>query len=245
MEKIEFIGSPNYRPRLEDRKISTLILHYTYDDYESTIGLFTKEDGLSVHYVVREDGKIIQMVDEENIAYHAGESYWRGEEALNNTSVGIEIVNTGNKPYPQEQIDSVIKLSKDIISRYDDITPFNILGHSDIATLRRDISRLKFDPGPLLPWDYLSKNGIGAPIISDDVDNTSHKVLLGYGDKGDEVLSLQHKFLDYGYYSDLSGVYDRIMAQSVEAFKVHFCSHLGLGLYASRWSEIYPELVSG
>lgn len=102
-------------------------------------------------------------MDENQRAWHAGDSQWQGRTWLNSSSIGIEIVNPGFKdtptgrlwyPYSEAQVQSLIVLLKDISKRHA-INPHSIIGHSDIAPLR------KLDPGPLFPWKRLASEGIG------------------------------------------------------------------------------------
>jgi hypothetical protein len=102
-------------------------------------------------------------MDENQRAWHAGDSQWQGRTWLNSSSIGIEIVNPGFKdtptgrlwyPYSEAQVQSLIVLLKDISKRHA-ISPRSIIGHSDIAPLR------KLDPGPLFPWKRLASEGIG------------------------------------------------------------------------------------
>ena len=78
--------------------------------------------------------------------------------SLNKSSIGIEISNPGHEhgyiKFNYNQIQSLIKISKKIIKKYK-INKKNILGHSDIAPLR------KKDPGEKFPWKFLHKNKIG------------------------------------------------------------------------------------
>lgn len=140
--------------------IEMLVLHYT--------GMRTFQDALdrlrdpeakvSAHYVIDETGEIYQLVDEEKRAWHAGVSTWRKKTDINSRSIGIEIVNPGHEfgysPFPDKQIDAVADLCQAVMARHD-IRPENIVGHSDIAPMR------KKDPGELFPWKTLAKNGIG------------------------------------------------------------------------------------
>ena len=129
-----------------------LILHYTVLNDEKSITVLTQQ-GVSAHYLVNDlgDKEIYQLVDENKRAYHAGISSWRKDQALNDTSIGIEIVNmgyttdsSGNRtfqPYSEEQFRKVAALVKDIVNRYN-IPATNVLAHSDIAPTRKQ------DPGP-------------------------------------------------------------------------------------------------
>ncbi len=114
---------------------------------------------LSTHYMVHENGHVTQFVHEKMRAWHAGASYWRGETDMNSASIGIEIENLGEyADYPSfgvAQIQAVIDLCKDILRRNKAITPFGVLGHSDIAPGR------KLDPGPAFPWAILAAHGVG------------------------------------------------------------------------------------
>ena len=113
---------------------------------------------VSCHYLIDKKGKIIQMVPENKIAWHAGKSMWKNFIDLNKKSIGIELVNKGHRfgyeNFTAIQINSLIKLCK-LLKRKYKIKTENFLGHSDIAPLR------KIDPGEKFPWRKLSKYKIG------------------------------------------------------------------------------------
>jgi N-acetylmuramoyl-L-alanine amidase len=113
---------------------------------------------VSAHYMIDEEGKIYQMVEEAHRAWHAGESYWQGRKDLNSSSIGIELVNPGHsygyRPFPDAQITALIALCKGIMTRWS-IPPNCVLGHSDVAPRRKQ------DPGHLFPWKKLSEEGLG------------------------------------------------------------------------------------
>ncbi len=159
MKISEFIKSENYNERTSDQ-IDMLILHYTATrDADEAVRIMTDpKRAVSAHYLVCEDGRIIQLVDEKHRAWHAGQSFWQGCTDINSRSIGIEIQNLGHDggcpPYPKAQMDAVRKLCKDIISRHP-IPPENVLGHSDVAPDR------KIDPGEHFPWQKLARAGIG------------------------------------------------------------------------------------
>ncbi|MCR1317461.1 N-acetylmuramoyl-L-alanine amidase [Enterobacter soli] len=151
-------------------RIKVLVIHYTADDFDSSLATLTDKN-VSSHYLIpahppAPDGKprIWQLVPESELAWHAGISFWRGTNRINDTSVGIELENRGWKktggdktftPFEPAQIAALIPLAKDIIARYH-IKPENVVAHSDIAPQRKD------DPGPLFPWRELALQGIGA-----------------------------------------------------------------------------------
>ena len=114
------------------------------------------------------------MVPDLYIAWHAGQSFWKNYKSLNQNSIGIEITNPGHeygyKKFTKKQINALLRLSKFLIKEYK-ISPKNILGHSDIAILR------KKDPGEKFPWEYLSKNKIGIWHTLNKQDLTKNRKL--------------------------------------------------------------------
>ena len=156
---MEMIWTPS--PNFDERTlpISILVMHYTgMKSADLAIRqLANPEAKVSAHYVVSEDGQIVQMVKEENRAWHAGRGSWRGIDNVNSASIGIEIVNPGHEwgyiPFPEEQMDSVTRLAAAIVERYN-IIPANVIGHSDLAPARKQ------DPGELFDWERLAKLGI-------------------------------------------------------------------------------------
>ena len=151
-------------------RIKVLVIHYTADDFDSSLATLTDKQ-VSSHYLVpavppRYNGKprIWQLVPEQELAWHAGISAWRGATRINDTSIGIELENRGWQksagvkyfaPFEPAQIQALIPLAKEIIARYH-IKPENVVAHADIAPQRKD------DPGPLFPWQQLAQQGIGA-----------------------------------------------------------------------------------
>ena len=151
-------------------RIKVLVIHYTADVFDTSLATLTDKN-VSSHYLIpakppAPQGKprIWQLVPESELAWHAGISFWRGTNRINDTSVGIELENRGWQksagskyfaPFEPAQIQALIPLAKDIIARYD-IKPQNVVAHADIAPQRKD------DPGPLFPWQALAAQGIGA-----------------------------------------------------------------------------------
>ena len=140
-------------------KIQFIVLHYTEtQNLEKAINLLTSQKRkVSCHFVVDTDGQIYNLVSESKRAWHAGESSWKGLQDMNSRSIGIEIVNQGEKKlksYPKVQINQLINLIHFLEEKFK--IPFNnILGHSDIAPHR------KIDPGKHFPWKKLYKKKIG------------------------------------------------------------------------------------
>ncbi len=159
--KLSYNFSPNYSRQVRNVKsIKFVIIHYTgmQSEIESIKRLKSFKHKVSCHYLINRKGNIIQMVREKHIAWHAGKSRWQNYNNLNDSSLGIELVNKGHRIYyenfTKEQINSLIKLCKFIKKKYR-IKKENFLGHSDIAPLR------KIDPGEKFPWERLSKHKIG------------------------------------------------------------------------------------
>ena len=154
-----------YHSANHDSRVRYLILHFTQLDFDRSVTELTRAEGrrrVSSHYLVGlEPPTIYRLVDEDRRAWHAGQSFWRGDTQLNASSIGIEIVNLGDDAapglnfadYPTPQIDAVIALVRDIAARHE-IAPHRILGHSDIAPQR------KTDPGPKFPWRRLAEEGL-------------------------------------------------------------------------------------
>jgi N-acetylmuramoyl-L-alanine amidase len=152
--------SPNHAPRPADAAIDVLVLHYTELPLKDSLDILcdgAREHRVSAHYVLAEDGTLYRLVPEDCVAWHAGRSHWRGREALNATSIGVEIVNLhGDRhDYPRAQIAALIELCRGILARHPAIVPRNVVGHSDIAPKR------KMDPGLRFPWATLALSSIG------------------------------------------------------------------------------------
>ena len=152
--------SPNFEiKRRKLKEIKFIIFHYTGMKKENNAinRLTSLKSKVSSHYLIKNNGEILNLVPDLYIAWHAGISCWKNYNSINRYSIGIEISNPGHnfkyKNFTQKQINSVIKLSKLLIKKYKINSRF-ILGHSDISPDR------KKDPGEKFPWQYLSKRKI-------------------------------------------------------------------------------------
>jgi N-acetylmuramoyl-L-alanine amidase len=210
--------SPNFGERKLGKTISCLILHYTgmSDAAKACDWLCNEQSEVSCHYLVNDQGGIVQMVDERMRAWHAGVSSWHDEDDINSVSIGIEIQNLGHgagyPDFPLLQMQAVVALCKDIIQR-NEIPKQRVLGHSDIAPGR------KVDPGEKFDWAMLHAHGVGHWQKPEPLGGGS---FLQLGDRGDAVLALQAMFKKYGYGLELSGNYDNRTKIIVEAFQRHF-----------------------
>jgi N-acetylmuramoyl-L-alanine amidase len=163
---------------------------------------------------------IYNLVDEKNAAWHAGNSSWKNFTQLNNSSIGIEIVNPGYTdtpngrvyaPFPQSQIDALIPLVRDIVTRHH-IAPENVLGHSDIAPLRKQ------DPGPMFPWRQLAAAGL---VAWPDANRVASIVPI-FQIQLPDVAWYQKKLATWGYAIVQSGVLDEQTRTVLSAFQMKY-----------------------
>lgn len=170
---------------------------------------------VSCHYVVEEDGTVIQLVSEARRAHHAGLSFWAGKTDLNSASIGIEIVNGGHDfglpPFPRAQIAAVAALCRDAARRHA-IKPSRILAHSDIAPSRKQ------DPGERFPWQTLAEAGVGLWVPPAE----GYEKALTPGTSGEAVAALQGALADFGYGIEQSRDYDEATTTVVRAFQRRF-----------------------
>ncbi len=191
----EWVPSENH----DQRRPMLIVLHFT--DQESvqqsldTLRSRNKGGRVSSHYLVGKDGRLYQLVADQDRAWHAGAGRWGTITDVNSASIGIEIDNNGHSPYPQAQIDSLIVLLGDLTRRLR-IPPSQIIGHSDLAPAR------KVDPGPLFPWRQLAEAGFGiwpdAAVVAapDGFDPWLALQALGYSlqDRPATVRAFHHRF---------------------------------------------------
>jgi len=153
--------SPNFDIKKRSKKnIKFLIFHYTgmRSEKDAIKRLTNMQSEVASHYLIKNNGEIVIFVPDLYVAWHTGTSAWKKYSFLNKNSIGVEISNPGHqfgyKKFSSKQINSLINLSRFLIKKYK-INKKNILGHSDIAPLR------KKDPGEKFPWEYLAKKNIG------------------------------------------------------------------------------------
>jgi N-acetylmuramoyl-L-alanine amidase len=154
------VPSPNHNERT--LPISMVVLHYTeMKPVETALErMCDPAASVSAHYCITEGGEVIRLVPEDRRAWHAGASYWRGVPDVNSASIGIELDHPGHglgyRPFAEAQIDALIPLLARIVKQYD-IPRANVVGHSDVAPMR------KVDPGELFPWERLAEYKLCLP----------------------------------------------------------------------------------
>ena len=158
---IQTLYSANFSKKLrKNTDIKLIVIHYTgmQSRIESIKRLLNPKHKVSTHYLIDRKGRILKMVDDNKIAWHAGKSKWKNYINLNKYSIGIELVNKGHKfgyeKFTISQVNKLIQLCKNLKNKYK-IKNSNIVGHSDIAPLRKQ------DPGEKFPWQKLQKKKIG------------------------------------------------------------------------------------
>ncbi|MCD2181761.1 N-acetylmuramoyl-L-alanine amidase [Rhizobium sp. GN54] len=210
--------SPNHGERAGGRRPDMILLHYT--GMPSADGalqwLRSEESQVSSHYFVHEDGRVSQLVPENCRAWHAGRSQWKGEADINSCSIGIEIANPGHPgglpAFPDEQIAAVVELCRNCGERWG-VVPERVLGHSDVAPIR------KVDPGENFPWGRLHAAGVGHWVEPASITGGR---FFQRGDRGAPVEALQAMLSLYGYATEIDGLFDERTEGDVAAFQRHF-----------------------
>jgi N-acetylmuramoyl-L-alanine amidase len=146
--------SPNFGPRRGNARPDLVVLHYTAMASADAAAQRLSDPAfeVSAHYLIAEDGRIFALVPEEMRAWHAGQGAWGRVTDVNSHSIGIELANSGDAPYPAPQMAALAELLGDIRARWA-IPPERVIGHSDCAPGR------KIDPGPLFDWPALAREG--------------------------------------------------------------------------------------
>lgn len=116
---------------------------------------------VSAHYLIGTDGTVWQMVREQDRAWHAGAGEWCGQTDINSRSIGIELDNQGDHPFPEAQMAALERVLPSVMDRWG-IPANGVIGHSDMAPGR------KFDPGPRFDWQRLERQRLAARRGFDD-----------------------------------------------------------------------------
>ena len=175
-------------PNFDARKPNLVIIHHTTNETaEQALRTLTNpERKVSAHYLIGRDGTIVQLVEEASRAWHAGLSWWNGQTDINSASIGIELDNTGSEPFPDAQIDALLKLLAGIKLRHH-IPTANFIGHADVAPTRKD------DPSVFFPWSTLAQHGFGLwctppyPAAPENFDRSLALTAFGYDPRSPEA----------------------------------------------------------
>jgi N-acetylmuramoyl-L-alanine amidase len=214
----------------QSSRINFLVIHFTSEHFAESMRLLTQptDRPVSVHYLVPEPGDetydrerllVHRLVHEPRRARHAGVSYWAASQSMNNSSIGIEIVNQSRcedidpeaERTPENQV-CTFRLAKYILDRNPDIEPIDVVGHADIAPDRR------LDPGPKFPWKRLYENGIGAWYD----DDTFERYFATFVNEPPGLRMLQRGLAALGYRIEETGEDDVQTRFVVRAFQMRF-----------------------
>ena len=168
-------------PNFDQRRPNFIVIHHTQNDTveQALTTLTDPAREVSSHYLIARDGRVLQLVEDLNRAWHAGISWWGGHTDLNSSSIGIELDNNGNEPFPEPLLQSLEKLLGQLVDRYR-IPAANVVGHGDIAPGR------KVDPSRFFPWQRLAAKGYGLwctqpdPVVPPRFDPTLGLMAIGY-----------------------------------------------------------------
>lgn len=243
MKIIDSFASPNFGERITD-KIDMLVFHYTaMEDAKSAIErLCDPKAQVSSHYLISKRGEIYRLVDESKRAWHAGRSAWRGVTDINSQSIGIELDNLGLDgdgefiAFAEPQLEALLWLSRDIMSRHD-LSARNIVGHSDIAFMRKQ------DPGNKFPWQRFAEQGIG--VWPNPVSTPSRATKpIGPASQPADIDMFRGKLNAYGYAVSTSGAYDNDLRGAIIAFQRHFDPQHVNGVADDRLQAILDDILT-
>lgn len=209
--------SPNIEDRRKGSRADMILLHYTgMPSAEKAIRwLANPRSKVSCHYVVDEEGRITQMVEEAKRAWHAGASHWGGNTDINSVSIGVEIQNPGHDhgypAFPAAQMEAIAALCRDIARRRG-VAPERVLAHSDVAPGR------KMDPGEKFNWAWLARHGVGHWVAPAPLDEELSRGLERDEAAIDEARQLMRAY-GYGIENAERGDWFSVL---VRAFQLHF-----------------------
>lgn len=163
---IRYLASENFdaRPTSARGQVSLLVIHHIslpphqfggsdiekfftnqLDSDKHPFYSSIKDLRVSAHVLIKRNGEIVQFVNFNQRAWHAGTSNYNGRENCNDFSIGIELEGDEKTPYRYAQYKVLAALTDAIVTAYPQIGA-QIVGHEDIAPVR------KTDPGPTFDW---------------------------------------------------------------------------------------------
>ncbi len=241
-------------------RVRFLVIHFTTIDFQQSLQALTvaNDNGVSSHYLIPERFdpsygdkplKVYALVDEQRRAWHAGPSRWEDRINVNDQSIGIELVNQTRcvpptsdliaeqfcffREFDPQQIDLLIKLGKDILARYPDITPTRVVGHGDVQPV------WKIDPGPRFPWQQLHQAGIGAWYD----EATVSRYLQAFSRAAPTVLQTQQALQAYGYGITPTGEVNTETTDVLRVFQAHFLPHEMTGMLSVSTQAVLFALL--
>jgi len=224
--KVKNFNSPNFDEKKRSKKsIKTIVIHYTgmQSGRESLDRLCDIKSKVSAHFLISQNGKVFRLVKDNRIAWHAGKSCWGKYKNLNKNSIGIELVNKGHKfgytSFTKKQIVSLLKICKSLIKKYK-IKRKNIIGHSDIAPLR------KIDPGEKFPWKKLAKNDVGIWHFCNPKLLKNYRNLTSFQKKNKKTFISDLKKIGYSFSNQNSFLFTK----TLKAFQRHYRQELINGI---------------
>jgi N-acetyl-anhydromuramyl-L-alanine amidase AmpD len=236
--KPDFILSAN-RKLAASKSNEVLVLHHTGGNtIRSGINTFLNPvNKVTPQYLVDVDGHVVKLAHEDDAVNHVGFSFWNGKTGINKTSVGIEIVHTGNAPFTAEQYDSVLRLVSEIRAAHPAIGRQQVIGHMELAatsaTNQTLSSRRIDDPGESFEWDRFEQ----ANLVRARLPNPPPASVFGIGSgefaqKGrlspralqPDIRAIQSALSAIGYSvarngTSISGVFDDALVAAVSAFQ--------------------------
>jgi len=154
--------------KIKNRQIDAIIIHSTYYNWDGTPFLLEniisvyRAYGVSAHYIIDRRGNVFSLVDEQNVAFHAGAGIFPDGKAggINERSIGIELMTDFYTSPTDAQMESLVKLVANIKRRHN---IKYLLRHSDIAPDR------KTDP-----WNFEWE------IFLEKLKNSNKRVIVRY-----------------------------------------------------------------
>ncbi|PFA67406.1 N-acetylmuramoyl-L-alanine amidase [Bacillus sp. AFS015802] len=150
----------------DNQEIKYIVLHDTEISYNLTKTVFQREwTQASAHYVIRSsDGDITQMIDNKDVAWHAGNWYF------NSKSIGIEhegIAIEGAAWYNEQLYHASARLVKHLSKEYNiPLDRDHIIAHDEVpGTSASRQPKMHWDPGPFWDWAHYMQI-LGAPLES-------------------------------------------------------------------------------
>jgi len=244
----ENISQNCFKKHEGQRQIDFLILHHLQANSIAETIEALEYHQVSAHFLIDKNGKIAQLVDENDIAFHAGVSCWNGFEGLNINSIGIEFINSDpfSNNFSHQQMLAGVDLASYIVNKYQ-IQNRYILGHSDIAyDSASGLLDRKLDPSHLFDWEFLAKNNIGLyPKLF--FSSSEEALIFEFGDENSQIEKIKKNLQKFGYkVANINNIFDEEMKMLARVFNRHFNNKIDLqsqDLWLKSSNSILNELM--